>query len=396
MTPNADQTPKTLATSGALPRLSDGELGRRSHAVRSLMEAAGIEALLLYGTPNLDSEVSYLTDFLVTREALLVMALTGDSTLYVQYYNHVPHARRRARGCEVRWGGDDITRTAADDVRGRGLALARIGYAGMLPVQRYQALQSALPHATLVDVSPDLRRLRLVKSDEELALLRFGAQLTDRAAAALEREARPGLTEHELVAIIEAAYLGMGGQTVIHYLATTSMTNPDACVPAQQPSDRRIEAGDVLITELSAQYRGYPGQLLRPFTIGAPPTPSYQHMYDVAVETFERIAATLRAGATADDILDAAEYIHTAGYTICDDLLHGYGGGYLPPILRTRRTSTHPHPPFTFAENMTVVIQPNVITPDQRSGVQVGELLRVTRDGIERLHAYPMRFTRCG
>jgi hypothetical protein len=52
--------------------------------------------------------------------------------------------------------------------------------------------------------------------------------------------------------------------------------------------------------------------------------------------------------------------------------------------------------PFTFAENMTVVIQPNVIAPDEQSGVQVGELVRVTRDGIERLHSYPLRFTRCG
>jgi Xaa-Pro aminopeptidase len=119
-------------------------------------------------------------------------------------------------------------------------------------------------------------------------------------------------------------------------------------------------------------------------------------MYDLAVEVFDAIAATLHAGATSDAVVDAAEAIHAAGYTIYDDLLHGLGGGYLPPILRTRQTSATPHAPFTFAENMTVVIQPNVITPDEQSGVQVGELVRVTRTGIERLHAYPMRFTRCG
>jgi len=37
-----------------------------------------------------------------------------------------------------------------------------------------------------------------------------------------------------------------------------------------------------------------------------------------------------------------------------------------------------------------------VITPDERMGVQVGELVRVTRTGIERLHRYPMRFAQCG
>jgi hypothetical protein len=45
---------------------------------------------------------------------------------------------------------------------------------------------------------------------------------------------------------------------------------------------------------------------------------------------------------------------------------------------------------------MTVVIQPNIITEDERMGVQVGELLRVTRNGVESLHTYPMRFVQCG
>ena len=104
----------------------------------------------------------------------------------------------------------------------------------------------------------------------------------------------------------------------------------------------------------------------------------------------------LRDGATTDEVLDAAECIHTAGFTICDDLLHGFGGGYLAPILRTRRTSARPPQSFTFRENMVVVIQPNVITEVERMGVQVGELVRVTRSGVESLHGYRMRFVQCG
>jgi Xaa-Pro aminopeptidase len=249
---------------------------------------------------------------------------------------------------------------------------------------------------TFSDLTPVLRRLRLVKSEEEIELLRRGAWLTDLAMQALAGLVRPGLTEYDVVALIEAAYLGAGGQTTIHYLASTPMEIPVRCVPAQQPSERELAPGDVLLTEISAQYRGYPGQVLRSFTIGADPTPRYQRMYDVAVEAFDRIAAILKAGASTEEVLDAAEYIHSEGFTICDDLLHGYGGGYLPPILRTRRTRTHPHPPVRFEANMTVVIQPNVVTPDGHAGVQVGELVRITQDGIERLHSYPMRFTRCG
>jgi Xaa-Pro dipeptidase len=378
------------------PHFSDAEFARRREAVRTVMAAADVGALLLYGTLGLDNEVQYLSNYRVTREALLLFPATGEPALYVQYYNHVPHARRVARGCAVHWGEDDVAVTAAAELRARGLARGRLGYAGLLPVQRYLALQRGLPEVELVDLSLPLRQLRLVKSEEELECLRRGATLTDRAAAALEREARPGLSEHELIAIIEGAYTGAGGQTGIHYLAATPMDAPTVCVPAQQPSGRRLRVGDVLLTEISAQYHGYPGQILRPYAIGAAPTPAYQRMYDLALEVFEGIAGVLRAGATADDVLDVAERIHAAGYTICDDLTHSLGGGYLPPILRTRQTSLAPHPPFTFEENMTVVIQPNVITPDGQSGVQLGELVRVTRTGIERLHAYPLGFIRCG
>ena len=51
--------------------------------------------------------------------------------------------------------------------------------------------------------------------------------------------------------------------------------------------------------------------------------------------------------------------------------------------------------PYCSDENMVVVIQPNVIREDARMGLQVGETLRVTRTGTERLHDYPMEFIVC-
>src|SRR5260221_214515 len=248
----------------------------------------------------------------------------------------------------------------------------------------------------VVGATAALQVLRLVKSAEELAFLRRGAAVSDRAVEELEREARPGLTEYTLAAIVEGAYLGLGGQTHIHYMGTTPMRHPSLCAPAQQPSSRVLARGDVLITEISAHYHGYPGQILRPFTIGEPPTPAYQRLYDVAVETFWRVAAVGRAGATVEAGLDAAEGIHAAGHTICGDLAHGFAGGHRPPGVRPRQTGGPSSPGFTLAEDMTLVIQPHVVTRDEQMGLQVGELVRVTREGVESLHRYPMRFIRCG
>ncbi|HEU5440583.1 MAG TPA: Xaa-Pro peptidase family protein [Ktedonobacterales bacterium] len=378
------------------PRFSDAELARRHAAVRGILAEEGLDALLVYGTASGFSEVQYLSDFRTVREAYLVLPAEGEPTLLVQYFNHVPYARRRARVADVRWAGPQDLSTLVAHLAERGLGERRIGLVGGLPWQQYAALRASLPRALLSDVTATFQRLRLVKSEEELAFLRRGAALSDLAMEALEREVRPGIAEYELAAIVEGAYLPLGGHTHIHYMGTTPMRDPSLCVPAQIQSDRVLQAGDVLITEISAQYDGYPGQILRSFSIGEPPTAEYQRMHDLAVRVFERIAGVVRPGATVEEVLDAADEIHEAGYTICDDLLHGFGGGYFVPHVRTKQTGGTRNPGFVFAENMTFVIQPNVITPDERMGVQVGELLRVTRTGVESLHQYPMRFTRCG
>jgi Xaa-Pro aminopeptidase len=267
---------------------------------------------------------------------------------------------------------------------------------GALPWQHFRALQRALPHSTFEQATSHFQRLRLLKSAEEIGFLRRGAALTDLAVEALARGARPGLSEFELAALIEGAYVPRGGGTHIHYLATTPMAHPEICVPSQHLTPRVLQAGDVLITELSAHYQGYSGQIHRPFAIGAEPTDLYRRLYDVALDAYERIADAIGPGATTEAVLDAAESIHAAGFTIYDDLVHGFGGGYLPPVVRTRQTGGADVVPFTFREHMTVVIQPNVITPDERAGLQLGQLVRVTADGVESLHGYPLRFVSCG
>lgn len=378
------------------PYFSDTEFSNRYRRVRASMQEVGLCTLILHGTAGSYQEIQFLSNFVVTREAMLVFPLDGKPTMFVQYYNHLPNARRVSSIEDIRWGGIDIAAATVHNLQERGLGQSRLGIISTMPLKHFETIRQALPGATFVDFAPHMQQLRLIKSDEEIMFLRKGAGFSDLAIEALEHEARPGITEHELAAIVESAYLSLGGKNHIHYMASTPMQTPTVCVPAQQQSNRRLEKGDVLITEISAHYYGYPGQILRPFAIGTPPTSQYQRMYDVAVDVYQRIAEVIHDGTSIDEVLDVAETIHTSGYTIYDDLLHGFGGGYLPPILRTRRTSAKPPSPFTFQENMTIVIQPNVISMDERMGVQVGELVRVTNDGIESLHNYPMRFIQCG
>ncbi len=374
------------------PTFSEAEFARRYTAIRARMAAAGCACLVVYGAGrNLD--VQYLTNWPGTREAYVVFPLQGEPALLVQLSNHLPNARRAAVTNDVRWGGVSSAASVAAVLRERGLERGAVGLVGAVPWQHHRHLAAALPGVEWTDFGEPLKEVRSVKSEEELARLRVAARFTDLAMEALEREARPGLGEDQLAAIVEGAYAQEGGTHGIHFMATTPMRAPVIGVPAQIPSRRRIERGDVLITEISAEYWGYSGQIHRAYAIGEEPTDEYRRLHDVAVEAYERVREVIRDGATAADVVGAAEVIHRRGYTIHDDLLHGTN--QLPPILRTRATARGPVPDFVFRSGQVVVIQPNVVRNGDRMGLQVGETLRVTRDGTERLHAYPMRFVVC-
>ena len=383
----SDERPGGPAGRAFYPRFSAAEMAARRERLDEALAAAGVEHALLYGANRVGSAIAWLCGWPVTREAALVYTPGERDLLLVDFYNHVPNARRMATAAEVEWAGPEAIESAVAELRRRGAAGRRIGVLGPLPHRAFAALEEL--GEEVLDLGAEYIRLRLVKSEEEIEWARVGAELTDAAVAAMRKRARPGATVHELADAVERAYVRRGGSTHIHYFSATPMDGGDACVPAQWPSSRPLAAGDALTCEVSASWWGYPGQLLRSFTVAAEPSPLYRDLQAVADAAFDAIVAALRPGASAADLVAASAPIEAAGYTIRDDLVHGFVGGYLPPVLGTASRALTPVPEFSFAAGMMVVVQPNVVSRDETAGVQTGELLLVTEDGAESLHDFP-------
>jgi len=374
------------------PRYSAAEMARRRAAVEAALAAADCDHLVFYGANRAGSAVQWLTQWPVTVEAIGVFTPRERDALFVQWINHAPLAKRLAAEADVAWGGESSIGAVIAALEKRGARENRVGVIGAMNFAQHAALTARF--GNIVDLNRAYVRLRRVKSQEEIDWLRIGAWLSDRGMAALRDGIAVGLNERALGDLIERAYMREGGTNVIHFIGATSMHDPQLGVPAQFPSTRRVAKGDIVFAEISAAFWDHSGQVLRSFAVAEEPPPLYRALHAAAAAAFDAVAAVLKPGATPAQVVEAAGVIEDAGFTIIDDLLHGYGGGYFPPILGSKSRPAGPIPAEPFEAGMTVVVQPNVVTRDGTAGVQTGELLLITNSGVERLHSFPRGFAR--
>jgi len=374
------------------PRFSDAEMAQRRSAIEALLKNADLDHLVFCGANRFGSAVQWLTGWPVTTEAVGVLTPGEADALFVQYVNHAPLAAKIASRAKVAWGGGSSIGAAIETLERRGARSGRVGVVGPMTFEQHAALSGRF--GAIASLNRDYIRLRQIKSAEEIQWMRIGAALTDRGMLALHDGVRAGLSERELGDLVERGYVRFGGTTVIHFIGVTAMAAPNLAVPAQFAGNRKVNNGDIVFAEISAAFWDHSGQVLRSFAVGAAPPPLYRDLHAAADAAFDAVANVLKAGAMPREVIEAARVIEDSGFTIIDDLLHGYGGGYLPPILGSQSRPSAHVPDEPFRAGMIVVIQPNVVTRDGKAGVQTGEMVLITKTGIEPFHNVPRGFLR--
>jgi Xaa-Pro aminopeptidase len=381
------------------PRFSDEEVARRRVTVDEFVEKRGLDGLVVFGwsaqSRTAQADVYYLSGYMGMRDNYVLFSAGGETTLFAQSYNHVPNATEVSFLDDVRWGGVDNGQTIGEELLRRGHH--NVGVVGWMPYQQHDSMRrTTRDQCRFEDVTAAFRAIRLNKSAEELEWLQRGAAFTDAAVAGLRDAIVPGIREYQLATAIEMAYLDDGGTASLYYLASTPMDQPERSVPAQVLSGRELRVGDVVSCEISIAYAGYAGQCLRTFTVAADPTAQISELHAVAEEVFHGVSGAIRTGAGVEDVWKASDAISDRGFTIRDGLVHGYGIGLLPPSIRTRDTTHGVDDDWVFQAGQTIVIQPNVVTLDEKAGVQVGELCVVTDAGARSLHSFPLELVRTG
>lgn len=392
------------------PGPSVAEMERRCRRVWEAMEQAGLDGLLVYGDSGAQgancANVLYLAGYQDPLFAYVLVAKGREPVLFISNELYLPHARAMARVDQVDWLSWNPADRLARAVEEHGLAEGRIGLVGSrgiqrssLPHEHVRGLMERLPRVRWQDATELLQKLRRVKSPEELELLRQGARITDATVAALASHTRPGMTECQLAGLVHRAAWEHGGEPRLTFLGSTSMEDPDLVFPRQQPSLRQLKRGDIVLTELSASYGGYPGQIHRPVAVGGAPTAQYRALFELAVETFQAVVESLQPGGTDEDVRRAARQVLAGrGVWTMDALVHGWGLSLEPPRLDVPELATirRPQEPIVFEPGMVLVVQPHLLSADRRRGLQVGSAVAVTEAGPQVLQQYPMEFVCVG
>ncbi len=385
------------------PRFSDAEYARRYRLVRDVMVKEELDCLLLFGTVGIhgswQANIHYLTNYADTHyHSYLLFPREAPPTLFITIYPHVPHAKLIAVIDDVRWGGWNEPGTIVQRIKELDGARWHIGLVGpssfwkvSMPFEHYAQLTAALPQTTFTACTKLVEEVRLIKSAEEIAVLERAAEYTDMAMEALAKAVRPGVFDYELVATLRSAYQARGGVFSFELLGSTAMAHPDMPYPWKYPLYRQVHRGDIVVSEISAAYNYYAGQIIRPIAVGKP-LPIYERLFDVALETHNRVAAALRPGRTERDIVEALAPLRQEGFEVHAPVIHGWAQGIGEPFAGLPDKQGWPVTPVTFRAGMAVMIEPNPVSADQRHGIFLGNLHLVTDTGARNLQKFPTEF----
>jgi Xaa-Pro aminopeptidase len=390
-------------------RFSPGEMARRLKATRELMRRRGVEGLIAPGGPSHWSGgagMRWLTDH---REwhamaCYVVVPLEGDPTLvYSMGGTHCEATRRAVAVADVRHSRNGrFGDVMVDRLKELGLDRARIGitecdprFHDYLPVNQYTALREGLPHATFEFLGGFFHELMVVKSPEEQACIRKAGALCVVALEAVIRRAAPGVTEEEVAAAAQAAILEGGGELDFVILGATSMAKPAMFFGNPRPSRRRLRRGDIIHNELAAAYRGYSAQIGMPVCVGEPPRAARRFFDDVALPGFRALEAVLRPGAPLEAMREAGQFFRKHEVQSRPLVLHGLDQVTAPPFVGVDRIEAEPYE-RTLRAGMTLMLEPNPITPDGMFGMFTGHTYLITERGADRVTPFPLELPVAG
>ncbi|AQU81029.1 Xaa-Pro dipeptidase [Planococcus faecalis] len=337
--------------------------------LRTEMNSRNIEALLITSSFNL----RYITGFTGTAGLAIV---TQEKAVFITDFRYTEQANDQVEDFVVVQAEKNLTDEAIKTVK--SLAIQTLAFE-----QDHMTYATAMQYKSKMDielqpVSDLVEKIRMVKTPEEITILKAAAKIADDAFEHICGFIRPGLTELEVSNELEFFMRKQGATSSSFDIIVASGLR--SALPHGVATDKIIEKGDMVTLDFGALYNGYISDITRTVAVGQP-SEKMKEVYDVVLKAqelgVEKIGPGM-SGIEADAI--ARDYIKSKGYGDAFGHSTGHGIGL----------EVHEGPGLSFKSetildpNMAVTVEPGIYLPGI-GGVRIEDDILITESGNERL-----------
>ncbi|MCX7766815.1 MAG: Xaa-Pro peptidase family protein [Candidatus Sumerlaeia bacterium] len=330
----------------------------------------GINALIVLDRFN----TAYISGF---RGSFSIIIITSRTAFLITDDRYLQRVTRECGDIyEILRAGRDPWKTAGDKLK--QIRVKNIGFEESLPFYAYQRLRaiSKTLRCPLINATDIIRRLRMIKEESEIELIRNAARLTDEIFTEIIKFLQVGMTEREICRQIMKLTLDSNAEGVA--FAPIVASGPGSAVPHYEPGDRRLAPGDLLIIDLGIKWQGYCADMTRTVVIGAA-TRKARELYNL-VMTAQKLAIKNAQPGVKTNKLDAMVRSFFANKGYREAFLHSLGHNiglevHEPPRLNSNTKAT-------LKPGMVFTLEPGLYI-NGFGGVRIEDTVLMTDKGVE-------------
>ncbi len=264
----------------------------------------------------------------------------------------------------------------AQGLKERGISTGRVGIEETVRFVFLDGIAKAAPRATLTSATPVTAGCRMIKSANEIALMRLASQVTLAVYEAVYQALSEGMTQRDVHDLVDKAYtrIGFPGEASV-------MVGEYTAFPHGSRTPQVIREGSIIMVDDGCTVEGYQSDITRTFVLGKA-TPKMKSVFDIVHRAQSAALAAARPGAACGSIDDAARKVITdAGYGpdykyFTHRLGHGLGmDGHEWPYLVRGNTTKLQH-------NVTTSNEPGIYIRGE-FGIRLEDDMHVTENGAE-------------
>lgn len=345
----------------------------RLENLRKNMQSENLEAILITSSSNL----RYMTQFTGTAGIALV---TCAHAIFITDFRYTEQAREQAKQYEVVEHKGNILEELAKQME--CLNVKRLGFEQeFVTYYTYEMYKEKLP-VELIPVSNIIEKLRLIKDESEIQILKEAAKIADDAFDHILTYIKPGIREREIANELEFFMRKQGATSSSFDIIVASGTR--SALPHGVATDKLIEKGDFVTLDYGAYYKGYCSDITRTVAVGDPGN-KLKEIYLIVLEAQKLGVEKIKAGMSGKEA-DAIprNYIRNKGYGDYFGHSTGHGIGldiHEGPTLSTRNEKL-------LEPGMVVTVEPGIYLSGI-GGVRIEDDLLLTENGNERLTHAP-------